>query len=314
MLVRPAPQPIPSAAWQAARQSLAQLPRFLQQNAQALARLPGFLLQGVKSLPLALKLKPSRARAREASLRALLRSNASATFVRVLAYVAALAVLALAAAHWVRSTPAAIVDAEPAPTVEWVQVAKPFPAFSLPIAELADASPDYAMWRHVSGGRQDIMTWGELQGAGPHLRVEIYRPAAEIAHFDSAEREIAARLEGTDASAFKPVGAMETKFGAMSLVAFSINPARQCLGFVRAYKNPQLQILGWHCTSGAVPVEHDLAACALDRLTLLAAGGEPKVRELFARAELKRTFCGQRSHLLTPTPRLAHDSAKWKPR
>ena len=45
-----------------------------------------------------------------------------------------------------------------------------------------------------------------------------------------------------------------------------------------------------------------MIACALDRLTLIAAGSEPKLGALFARAELKRTFCGQNSVFLAATP------------
>jgi hypothetical protein len=32
-------------------------------------------------------------------------------------------------------------------------------------------------------------------------------------------------------------------------------------------------------------------ACALDRLTMLSAGNDPRLAELFARAELKRAGC-----------------------
>lgn len=288
--VRPrAPKP---DLWAPARGFLAGLPALLQHRLQALA------------LALSGMLKPSEAWSREAAIRALLRSNASATFVRLLAYVGALALLALGAAHMVRSTPASMA-AEPAPRTEWVQIAKPFPAFALPMPEFSDR-PDYALRRHaIGGGRQDALTWGDIEGDGPQLTVEIYRPAAEFQRFKAPEREVAMRAEGVSPRDIKPAGTMESKFGTVSLVEFSLpRPERQCLGFVRAFENPPLQILGWHCTKGPEPVERDLAACALDRLTLLAAGSEPKVRELFARAELKRTFCGQRSHLLAATPKL----------
>jgi hypothetical protein len=36
---------------------------------------------------------------------------------------------------------------------------------------------------------------------------------------------------------------------------------------------------------------------------LLAAGSEPKIGALFAQAELNRSYCGQRSSLLAPTPK-----------
>ena len=45
-----------------------------------------------------------------------------------------------------------------------------------------------------------------------------------------------------------------------------------------------------------------MLACALDRLTLLAAGSEPKIGALFAQAELKRTFCGANNVFFAATP------------
>jgi hypothetical protein len=260
-------------------------------------------------------LRRNKVRSRQAAIRALLRSEASATLVRLLAYLSGLGILGCIAAYFVQ--PAAnLLQSESLPVMEWRQVAKPFAAFSLRMPDLAESGYDYAMRRHVSGGgRQDILTWGSLEGATPHLMVEIYRPQAERSGFGSAEAEIAARLQGRDHSPVKFAGAMDTKFGTMSLVQFSLSaPLRQCLGFVHAYEDPKLQILGWHCSSGAMAVEREMAACALDRLTLVAAGSEPKVRELFARAELRRNFCGQRSHLLTPTPKLGPSAPPPEPR
>jgi hypothetical protein len=315
----PQPQRGPSAFLQAARRYRrefldfqAWLPRLLQESGQSLARLPGFLWGHLKAP--APSLRRCEARPHKAVIRALL-SEASATLVRLLAYAGAVGVLGFTAAAFVR-TAQVRVQAEPQPVIEWRQVAKPFAAFSLSLPELAESGYDYAMRRHASGGgRQDILTWGALKGATPHLMVEIYRPLAERSGFGSAEEEIAARLDGLDAGSVTSAGWMETKFGIMSLVEFSLSaPLRQCLGFVHAYADPQLQILGWHCTSGAAAVERNLATCALDRLTLLAAGSEPKVRELFARAELRRNFCGQRSHLLTPTPKLGPSAPPPEPR
>lgn len=72
---------------------------------------------------------------------------------------------------------------------------------------------------------------------------------------------------------------------------------------MRAYDDPLLQLSGWFCQGGADFVERSTLACALDRLTLLSAGSEPKVGALFAQAELNRSFCGQRNSLLAPTPK-----------
>ena len=293
---QPEPRPIVWPAVQAAKGSLrgywARVPGLLLASAQALAPLPVFSLNKLKSAALALK--PRVARSREATVRALLRSDARATFLRLFAYIGVLAALAAAALYFVRSTPMTVAS-NPWPAVEWLSVDKPFPIFSLPLPELSESGYDYALRRHASaGGRQDILTWGELQGTAPHLVVEISRPGAKHARFDDGGREIATRLAAIPAEWIKPAGEMETKFGAVSLVEFSAGPERQCLGFVRAYEDPPVQILGWHCVSGSAPVESDLTACALDRLVLLSARSELKLRELFARAELKRHFCGQR--------------------
>jgi hypothetical protein len=53
-----------------------------------------------------------------------------------------------------------------------------------------------------------------------------------------------------------------------------------------------MQISGWFCQVGPAQIARSLVVCALDRLTLLTSGNDPKVAELFARAELKRGFCG----------------------
>ncbi len=76
---------------------------------------------------------------------------------------------------------------------------------------------------------------------------------------------------------------------------------------MRAYDEPRLQLSGWFCQGtkfgGAEFIERSTLACALDRLTLLAAGSEPKVGALFAQAELHRSFCGQHDPILAPTPK-----------
>ena len=45
-----------------------------------------------------------------------------------------------------------------------------------------------------------------------------------------------------------------------------------------------------------------MLSCTIDRLTLNSAGGSLALDELFAHAEVKRTFCGQRSPILAATP------------
>ena len=146
---------------------------------------------------------------------------------------------------------------------------------------------------------------GEPNSVAPYLQVEIYRPGSEIAPLRrSASRD---RRGGGRARA----GRVATRGGA---AGEQIRPAvgrafdtskgapRHCLGFVRAYDDPRLQLSGWFCRGGDRSGSSTLA-CALDRLTLLSAGSEPKVGALFAQAELNRSYCGQHDPILAATPK-----------
>ncbi|HEY6024427.1 MAG TPA: hypothetical protein VIV34_09655 [Pseudolabrys sp.] len=225
--------------------------------------------------------------------------------MRVLAYLGAVALLSIGAARV--SQPPAINSVEPKHQTEWIAIERPFPAFALSIPEASDVPATYAIQRHAEGGgRKDIIALGEPDGAAHYLRVEIYRPGTEIRRFSDAKAEIIASagalgpIEVTRADELLP-----SKFGPLTIVSFAtpIGTPRSCLGFVRAYRDPLLQLSGWFCQAGSEFIEQSTLACALDRLTLLAAGNEPKIGALFAKAELNRSYCGQRDPILAATPK-----------
>ena len=234
------------------------------------------------------------------------RDDLPTAFVRLLAYVGGIALLSTFAAHFFQSPP--VMEAiTPVLRSEWIEIERPFPAFALSIPEATDVPAHYAIRRHgEGGGRKDIISLGQADGVAPYLQVEIYRPGVEQPRFADPTAEI---MSG--AAALGPIevaGAGETlpsKFGALSIVPFTASKvlARKCLGFVRAYDDPRMQLSGWFCQGGNEFIERSTLACALDRLTLLAAGSEPKVGALFAQAELNRSYCGHRSPLMTPTPK-----------
>jgi hypothetical protein len=56
-----------------------------------------------------------------------------------------------------------------------------------------------------------------------------------------------------------------------------------------------LQISGWSCQGETIPARRAAIGCILNRLVLLTAGNDPKLAELFARAELKRGSCAASS-------------------
>ncbi|MGA2894341.1 MAG: hypothetical protein ABSE22_15860 [Xanthobacteraceae bacterium] len=239
-----------------------------------------------------------------------------ATLVRALAYMGGLAILAIAAASLFRTPSAGLATIEPAPQrPEWVNVERPHPAFELQMPELAGSAPGYAILRRTTdGARKDVLSFGEAAGSGPYVMVEIYRPGSASERFIDAPSEIAARITSfTVVDDVKPAGGLDSKFGTMPLVDFAIaaqraskvaprSRAHRCLGFARAFDDPVMQIAGWYCSAGEEVVDRATLACALDRLTMLSAGGDTTLAGLFARAEIKRTFCGQRSPILAATP------------
>ncbi len=227
-------------------------------------------------------------------------------FVRVLAYLGAAAVLSIATVYL--SQPAPVPNPDPPPQRSpWVEIERPFPAFNLSIPEAAGMPSSYAIRRHsAGGGRKDILGLGEPDGAGPYLQVEIYRPGTEVTFLGDPRADIAASAAALGPAAIVQSAApLDSKFGPLTIVSFDTTKgvARRCLAFVRDFDEPLLQMSGWFCQSGPDLIERSTLACALDRLTLLAAGSEPKVGALFAQAELARSYCGQRSPLMAPTPK-----------
>jgi hypothetical protein len=230
-----------------------------------------------------------------------------ATFVRILAYMGGLAILAVLSASLFK-TPQVAAAVEPPSRPLWTNVDRPYAAFELLMPEFASLLPDYAIRRRAEGGgRKDVLTWGTPTGDTPYVMVEIYRPGSEGERFIDAPSEIAARLvdfQITDD--VKAAGTVDSKFGPVELVDFATlqnNAPHRCLGFARAFADPFMQIAGWYCSASTEVVDRATIACALDRLSLVSAGSDPRLAEFFARAELKRSFCGQRNPILAATPR-----------
>ena len=176
------------------------------------------------------------------------------TFVRVLAYMGALALLAIAAASFFRTT-AFVATVEAPPQPEWIKVARPFAAFELLAPELAVAPFDYSILRRpADGARKDVLTWGSPSGDDPYMTVEVYRAGIDTEPFIGAEGEIAARIAGfTVTDGVKAAGQIDSKFGTVPLVDFAISSqgkARRCVGFARPFDKPVMQIAGWYCGPG----------------------------------------------------------------
>ena len=210
---------------------------------------------------------------------------------RLFAYVGTLALLAILGVHLWDQLPE-LADAGPAAPAEWSAASRSQPAFAMGKADSSDKTAVYETLRHPEGGRKDIFRWGP-PGLWPVAELEIYRPGTEIAQSRPVISELAARMGAWRLSDLEAAGVIDSKFGNVTLLrlAGSADGARACLGFVKRLDEPNLQISGWSCQGEALPARRAAISCMLNRLVLLTAGNDPKLAELFARAELKGGSC-----------------------
>lgn len=217
--------------------------------------------------------------------------------VRLLAYLGGLLVLATIATDLISGLSHPVLDsampAAPARKI-WLEAVRPQPAFSVPLDEFNENSNTYEILRHAEGGgRKDVLSWAGADGALLG-RLTIYRPGSEVSAFAKPTATLAQSAGLASAGIVQAAGVAATKFGWVPLFAFAFpdKPHQACLGFVTASVAPRLQISGWFCQGETLERARELAACALDRLTMLSSGNDLQVAALFASAELERGRCG----------------------
>lgn len=221
----------------------------------------------------------------------------SAVAVRILAYVSGLAVLAVLAVDLFSVVPVAANAGTPLSPV-WTPASRPHPAFAISKLDLSDRPNAYEILRHPEGGRKDILRWAATATEAPTAEIEIYRPGGELDAFAAADAYLAVRMAGRRtgdmAAAIEPAGFVDTKFGRVPLLRLggTALPGKQaCLGFAKTFIAPSIRISGWACQADTLAAQRALLGCTLNRLTLLSAGNDPRMAELFARAELRRDTC-----------------------
>ncbi len=213
-----------------------------------------------------------------------------ATVARIFLYVGTLALFGILCVHvWNKSHD--MRRAEPAARVGWSVADRSRPAFSVSQTDQRDRSETYVILRHPEGGRRDVLRWQDASGR-PIAELEIYRPGSERDGL-SPGADLAGRMPNAGATDLEAAGIVESKFGTVALLRRADAPegAGACLGFVKRIDDPALQISGWSCQGDYAPARRAAIGCMLDRLTLLSTGNEPKLADLFARAELKRGNC-----------------------
>jgi hypothetical protein len=100
------------------------------------------------------------------------------TFARLVAYVGALALLAILGMVPWDQIPAELAD-EPAAKPGWSAAGLSYPSFAVSQFDLTEKTASYQVLRHPEGGRKDILRWA-AQGKKQVAELEIYRPGDEF--------------------------------------------------------------------------------------------------------------------------------------
>lgn len=182
-----------------------------------------------------------------------------------------------------------------APPPEWVDIARPLPLFDLSAPQLARLPRVYAARRNqLGGGRQDILTFGRLDGGDSFFRLTLYRvgteTVADVPLFVDLVREGAAIDLAITRSA-NPAN-LPTRFGPLEtadidLAAGAAMPV-PCLGFRGAGLDGAFRLSGFACGTKARPMSRPALACLIDRVEFDGGGGDPALARYFAESEMNR--------------------------
>jgi hypothetical protein len=213
------------------------------------------------------------------------------TLARLVAYVVTLALLAIGGIYlWDQLPDATAMEADARGS--WNLSSRSSSAFAISKLDSQDKTEAYQIFRHPEGGRKDLFRWTS-QDKKPVAELEIYRPGGELNQSGPAIAEIAARMDPGGMRELEAAGIIDSKFGTVTLLRLvgGADNARSCLGFIKRVDEPSFRISGWSCQGENLPARRAAISCVLNRLILLTAGNDPKLAELFARAELRRGDC-----------------------
>ena len=213
------------------------------------------------------------------------------TLARLIAYVVMLALLAIGGLSLWDQLPDATAM-EPVAKGSWSLTGRSSPAFAVSKFDSQDKTESYEIFRHPEGGRKDVFHWSGPDKT-PLAELEIYRPGGELNQSGPAIAEIAARMDSEGMRELEAAGVIDSKFGTVTLLHLvgGADTARSCLGFIKRVDEPNFRISGWSCQGDNLPARRAAISCMLNRLILLTGGNDPKLAELFARAELRRSDC-----------------------
>ena len=238
---------------------------------------------------------------------------------------AALVVLAYSAQRQVATSavvPAAPLQLSPtsAPSPEWTPIARPLPVYGIDAPRLKGLPFAFGARRDGAGagGREDTLTFGTFENeASPHLRLILHRAADPEPRESSLFLDLARRASATAGLAVTrstmPDG-LVTKFGLVEIseVTLAGVAERACLAFRFAHGEVGFRMAGWHCPAGGQAQEPQELACTLDRLRLIEAGNDERLKDIFVGADRQR-IAGCAAPSRVELPAKARQSANRSP-
>lgn len=211
-------------------------------------------------------------------------------------------------------TPAASsVTPTPEAHPAWIDVPRVADAFTVSMQGLDSAQSSYLVRRHRDGGgRKDLMTFGAAADKSAYVRIELYRPGTEGEAIADPLDAVAALAGDSkiNAELSETPNRLKTKFGELSVIDMNVagtDEPRACVAIAGAWDDPRFGLVAWLCNAGPEMVPYGQLACLVDRLTLMSAGGDERLASFFAKAELKRNFCGEAGPILAATPKRPDD-------
>lgn len=186
-------------------------------------------------------------------------------------------------------------DRERIPSTSWVEVNRPIQLYGLAGTEFTRLPLVYRARRHVTGGgREDILTFGDLQGSEPYLRLSLYRTGSEAVTPPSfaADLDRLGRESGLGLTRMDVPTAIATRFGTFEAADLRLVENRiptPCLGFRNTpVESAILRISGFICGAADRPIGRDSLGCVIDRVDLESAGEDTALQDLFVEAERRR--------------------------
>ena len=183
----------------------------------------------------------------------------------------------------------------------WTEINHPIALYDLSGTEFAKLPRIARARRHQpDGAREDLLTFGAPGLPKPFLRLSMLRTtghlavAQDVSGSDSAEplADDLARLAGAGNESVTELhgeAAISTRLGTMNVADIRLwddGVPTPCLGF-RGFPGGSdgLRILGFACGVAGKPIGRAALACAIDRIDLLSAGDDGRLRAIFVAAE-----------------------------